>query len=213
MTGYSVWRHEHYTRGSRHCHCAADRSHNRYSLFVVANNTHIFIFLYFCDQAVENQVDQVMLACYGKSNCESITKARPMIWTIKLVGVKLLHLLLCSLSQTNNSFRQNTLRAHLQMTIRLNYLESHPPDLDSTSCGFLRMKDQIYLAWLLEPQKWSTLPVQMQLQGCSRILNVFLFWFYWMFYDHFSARSLLAKLGRWGWWWGWGWLERKARRH
>ena len=37
-------------------------------------------------------------------------------------------------------------------------------------------------------------------------------WFYWMFYDHFSARSLLAKLGRWGWWW-WGWLERKARRH
>ena len=23
-------------------------------------------------------------------------------------------------------------------------------------------------------------------------------WFYWMFYDHFSARSLLAKLGRWG---------------
>ena len=34
-----------------------------------------------------------------------------------------------------------------------------------------------------------------------------------MFYDHFSARSLLAKLGRWGWWWGWGWLERKARRH
>ena len=35
-------------------------------------------------------------------------------------------------------------------------------------------------------------------------------WIYWMFYDHFSARSLLAKLGRWGWWWGW--LERKARR-
>ena len=33
--------------------------------------------------------------------------------------------------------------------------------------------------------------------------------FYWMSYDHFSARSLLAKLGRWGWWW----LERKARRH
>ena len=26
------------------------------------------------------------------------------------------------------------------------------------------------------------------------------FWFYWMFYDHFSAHSLLAKLGRWGWW-------------
>ena len=64
------------------------------------------------------------------------------MWTIKLVGGKLLHLLLCSLSQTNNSFRQNTLRVHLQMTIWLNYLESHPPYLDSTSYGFLRMKDQ-----------------------------------------------------------------------
>ena len=73
---------------------------------------------------------QSSLACYGKSNCESLTKARHMMWTIKLVGVKLLHLLLCSFSQTNNSFRPNTLRVHLQMTIWLNYLESHPPDLD-----------------------------------------------------------------------------------
>ena len=35
-----------------------------------------------------------------------------------------------------------------------------------------------------------------------------LVWFYWMFYNHFSARSLLAKLDRRGWWLGW--LERKA---
>ena len=29
------------------------------------------------------------------------------------------------------------------------------------------------------------------------LLNVpLIFWFYWMFYDHFSARSLLAKPGR-----------------
>ena len=45
----------------------------------------------------------------------------------------------------------------------------------------------------------------------TSLLNYILvwFWFYWMFYDHFSAHSLLAKLGRWGWWWGWGWLARK----
>ena len=35
--------------------------------------------------------------------------------------------------------------------------------------------------------------------GCK---GVNLIWFYWMFYDHFSVRSLLAKLGRW-----WGWLD------
>ena len=47
----------------------------------------------------------------------------------------------------------------------------------------------------------------------SSMGTLLLDWFYCMFYDHFSARSLLAKLGRWGRWWGWGWLERKARRH
>ena len=56
-----------------------------------------------------------------------------------------------------------------------------------------------------------TTPETAQPSGLASTLHVF--WFYWMFYDHFSARSLLAKLGRWGWWWGWGWLERKARRH
>ena len=35
--------------------------------------------------------------------------------------------------------------------------------------------------------------------GCK---GVNLIWFYLMFYDHFSVRSLLAKLGRW-----WGWLD------
>ena len=31
---------------------------------------------------------------------------------------------------------------------------------------------------------------------CAYIVLDFDFWFYWMFYDHVSARSLLAKLGR-----------------
>ena len=50
-----------------------------------------------------------------------------------------------------------------------------------------------------------------QVSPHHRFLNIGFILFYWMFYDHFSACSLLAKLGRWGWWWGW--LERKARRH
>ena len=79
---------------------------------------------------------------------------------------------LCSLPQTNESLRQNTLRAHLQMTTWLNYLESHPQDLDSTSYGFLRMKDQT--SWY--PRKyWNSdkpRPVLMQLQECSRVLHV-----------------------------------------
>ena len=31
----------------------------------------------------------------------------------------------------------------------------------------------------------------------QNIASYLLLWLYWMFYDHFSARSLLAKLGRW----------------
>ena len=45
-------------------------------------------------------------------------------------------------------------------------------------------------------------------QGCITFKRSILIWFYWMFYDHFSALSLFAKLGRWGWWWGW--LEQKT---
>ena len=33
-------------------------------------------------------------------------------------------------------------------------------------------------------------------QIVSRMWDSQMFYFYWMFYDHFSARSLLAKLGR-----------------
>ena len=114
-------------------------------------HTHIFIVLYFCVHAVENQAVQFMLVCYGKSNSESLTKVPNMMWTIKLVGVKLLHLFLYSLPPTNDSFMQNTLRAHLRIITWLNYLESYPPYLGSTSYGFLRMKDQPHLTrrlWL-----------------------------------------------------------------
>ena len=77
--------------------------------------------------------------------------------------------------------------------------------------------------WVFVPKAWFNQATQCHVLCClksdtrlSKNRNKIhdLIWFYWMFYDHFSARSLLAKLGRWGWWWAWwGWLERKARRH
>ena len=72
------------------------------------------------------------------------------------------------------------------------------------------------------PHSWQVRPGTPCITGAARntmghhvsLERPGLIWFDWMFYDHFSARSLLAKLGRWGWWWAWwGWLERKARRH
>ena len=41
-------------------------------------------------------------------------------------------------------------------------------------------------------------PLSQHIHSQSRIPIYVWFWFYWMFYDHFSAHSLLAKLGRWG---------------
>ena len=66
------------------------------------------------------------------------------------------------------------------------------------------------MLWMLtHPQKWATYgntggsvgiwtSTRQPWIGRYKKLCVFIvlrFWFYWMFYDHFSARSLLAKLG------------------
>ena len=78
---------------------------------------------------VEEQAVQFMLACYGQSNCRSLTEAQQKMWTVKLVRSKAAAPALCSLLPTSESFRQNILRTHLQMMIWLNSLESQPPDL------------------------------------------------------------------------------------
>ena len=85
---------------------------------------------------VENQAVQFMLACYGQSTCKSLTEARQKMWAMKVGRSKAAAPALCSLPPTNDSFRQNTLRAHLQVAIWLNSLESHPPDLDPICYGW-----------------------------------------------------------------------------
>ena len=89
---------------------------------------------------VEEQAVQFMLACYGQSTCRSLTEARQKMWTVKVGRSKAAMPALCYLPPTSESFRQNILRAHLQMKIWLNSLESQPPDLDPTSYGWSKDK-------------------------------------------------------------------------
>ena len=67
-------------------------------------------------------------------------------------------------------------------------------------CGCISFEGEYAWIWLnVKFGKWPT-PAQ-------------LIWMYWMFYDHLSAHSLLANLGRWGWLMRMRWTWKKARRH
>ena len=85
---------------------------------------------------VEHQALQFMLACYGQSNCRTLTEARQKMWTPKVGRSKAAAPSLCSLPPTTESFSQNIVRAHLQLAIWLNALELDPPKLDPTPYGW-----------------------------------------------------------------------------
>jgi len=77
-----------------------------------------------------------VLACYGQTACHTLTEARQKVWTQKVGRSKAAAPDLCSLPPTTEAFKQNVLRAHLQMAIWRHSLNADPPDLDPTSYGW-----------------------------------------------------------------------------
>ena len=84
------------------------------------------------------QASQFMLSCYGHPECDSMTEARQKIWSIKvsrsLGGAPKLQ----TLPPTNEAFRENVARAHLQVAIWRHALEPNPPHLDPLSYGWIK---------------------------------------------------------------------------
>ena len=87
-------------------------------------------------QAAEKQPMDFMLACYGQVGVRSLTEARQKLWTKKVAQRRASAPPLCSLPPTNEAFKQNVLRAQLQMAIWLHALDPNPPDLDVTLYGW-----------------------------------------------------------------------------
>ena len=85
---------------------------------------------------VIEQATAFMLACYGQSQCSSMTEARLKVWTSK-VGRSIAGApKLATLPPTNGAFGENVARAHLQVAIWRHALDSDPPSLQPTSYGW-----------------------------------------------------------------------------
>ena len=82
-----------------------------------------------------------MLSCYGQSQCLSLTEARTATWTEKVGKRKYSAPELASLPPTDESFKQNMLRAHLQTAIWLNAFHLNPPSLQPTDYGWTKQEN------------------------------------------------------------------------
>ena len=85
---------------------------------------------------VLDQAASFMLACYSQSKCASLTEARQKAWTEKVGRKKASAPAIASLPPTDESFKQNVLRAHLQVATWLHALDMHPPTLQPTNYGW-----------------------------------------------------------------------------
>lgn len=84
------------------------------------------------------QATPFILSCYGHPECTSLTDARQKIWSQKVsrsIGAApKLH----SLPPTNEAFRENVARAHLQVAVWKNAIDRHPPNMDPLVHGWKR---------------------------------------------------------------------------
>ena len=81
------------------------------------------------NEAVE-QATRFILACYNHPECDSMTTTRHKIWSIKVSRTIGSAPKLQTLPPTNEAFRENIARAHLQVAIWRHASEPNPPDLN-----------------------------------------------------------------------------------
>ena len=85
---------------------------------------------------VKDQATKFILACYGQSQCSTVTEACQRLWTSK-VGRSLAGApKLASLPPTNEAFGENVAHAHLQVATWRHALKSEPPSLQPSAYGW-----------------------------------------------------------------------------
>ena len=87
---------------------------------------------------VLRQATPFMLSCYGHPECDSMTAARQKMWSTKVSRNIGAAPKLQSLPPTNEAFRENVARAHLQVAIWRQSLQLNPPDMDPLAHGWTR---------------------------------------------------------------------------
>ena len=109
------------------------------SLIVQTSGVHALT--YVCDTSrilseVTSQATPFILACYGQSNCTSLTGERQKMWANKVYQSVAGAPKLASLPPINEAFNENVARAHLQLAVWRNALQPDPPAIDPTAFGW-----------------------------------------------------------------------------
>ena len=98
---------------------------------------------------VYDQALAFMLACYNQGTCQSMSDARYKIWVNKVSQRLASAPKIESLPPTDEAFKENVARAHLQAAIWKYSLDADPPTLDPCNYGW--MKDPLSHMGSLEP--------------------------------------------------------------
>lgn len=85
---------------------------------------------------VITQATPFILACYGQTKCTSMTEARQKMWASKVGRSVASAPKLATLPPTNEAFKENVARAHLQVAVWRNTLQPDPPRMDPTAFGW-----------------------------------------------------------------------------
>ena len=85
-----------------------------------------------------HQSKHFILSCYGHSDCKTLTEARQTIWSKKVSRSICSAPKLQSLPPTDEAFRENAARAHLQVAIWKHAIDPHPPQLDPLNHGWMK---------------------------------------------------------------------------
>lgn len=88
-------------------------------------------------ESVIQQATCFISACYGQTNCSTMSEARLKVWLSK-TGKGLSTPKLCTLPPTTDAFKENVKRAHHQALVWSSLREPNPPELDSTEYGWVK---------------------------------------------------------------------------
>jgi hypothetical protein len=114
------------------------------------------------------QATRFMLACYGQSSCKSMTDARYKVWAHKISQKLATAPKLENLPPTDEAFRQNVARAHLQVAHWRQATEQAPPSLDPCEHGWAKDPGSASLVPITVPDGTLLAPEEiLQLIRCS----------------------------------------------
>ena len=85
---------------------------------------------------VIQQATSFISACYGQTNCSTISETRLKVWLSK-TGKGSSTPKLCTLPPTTEAFKENVKRAHNQALVWQSLEAQNPPELDSTEYGWV----------------------------------------------------------------------------